>query len=319
MRYCTNCGHQLGVGRYCTNCGARVPVPPADPPSSPSDFPTSVRIGAISPLSGTVERPKDRPAAPPPPPPDLGPEPTTARYPLFADGADLVEAVDPAVPPPLFEVARQTTDGPDRRAALPWLIAFGALALAALIGGALLLLGDSEGSTAEDPVGETSSTVKAPPGPGSVMVPIGVMVPDTAPPSNDENGERVTYTKGNMLDADPRTAWRMPGDGAGSVLAFKFERPVIVTSVGLINGYAKDDPPHHWYVSNRRIREVVWVFDDGTEVVQELDKSKEVQALEVSPVRTRRIELRLLDVSNPGAGPDSRDFTAISEVVFAGH
>src|SRR6478609_1520595 len=21
MRYCTNCGHELGVGRFCTNCG----------------------------------------------------------------------------------------------------------------------------------------------------------------------------------------------------------------------------------------------------------------------------------------------------------
>ena len=78
MRYCTNCGHQLGVGRYCTNCGARVPVPAGDAPATPSDYPTAVRIGPMPPIPD-ADLPAAAPPPPPPPPPDLGPEPSSAR------------------------------------------------------------------------------------------------------------------------------------------------------------------------------------------------------------------------------------------------
>ena len=36
-------------------------------------------------------------------------------------------------------------------------------------------------------------------------------------------------------------------------VTFTFDNAVTVTEVGLINGYAKNDPPHDWYAGNRRI------------------------------------------------------------------
>ena len=85
-----------------------------------------------------------------------------------------------------------------------------------------------------------------------------------------------------------------------------------------LNGYAKTDPPHDWYHGNRRITDVLWVFDDGTEVGQELGDSESVQTTEVESIRTSTLELRILGVTPPGEGADSRDYTAISEVELTG-
>src|SRR4051794_34903144 len=85
MSSCTECGHQLGVGRFCTNCGA--PVAELDWRTDTAER----KLGEPVPASD----PRTPPAvvAPPPPP----------RYPLFADELDswtssgsTVAAADPA-------------------------------------------------------------------------------------------------------------------------------------------------------------------------------------------------------------------------------
>ncbi|KAA1417941.1 zinc ribbon domain-containing protein [Nocardioides humilatus] len=334
MRYCTNCGHQLGIGRYCTNCGARVPVPPADAPASVEDFPTAVRPGEIPPLHPYGDNPLD--TSPPPP---LGPAPSTARYPLFADTVSAAEP--PAAPPtdpapfpvvvptvPLSDGGGGRGRGKGRRAVFPWIFAFLLLAVVAAVGGLLLMIGGSgdEDPSRPDPErthkvdhkpSETagSSTPDTEAGP---LTPADVDVPDTAPPSLDSDGQEVTFGAGNMLDDDPRTSWRMVGDGTGSVITFTFDSPVTITEVGLINGYAKNDPIHDWYQGNRRITDVTWVFDDGAEVTQELAATRSMQTTPIDGVTTSTIELRLDGVTAPGDGPDARDFTAISDVEIAG-
>lgn len=250
MRYCTNCGRKLGVGRYCTNCGARIGT---------SASPTAAPLPA--------------PAAPLP----SGP----ASY------------ADP------------------RRSLLPWLL--GALAVLAVVGSALLVAGPS------DPGGDPRSASAGQTRRGSAPVaPADVRVPGTAPPSVDADGRQVAFDAANMLDGDPRTCWRMPGDGADSSVTFTFDEPVTITEIGLVNGYAKTDPPNDWYAGNRRITAVVWSFDDGTEVHQDLGARRTLQTLDVDPVETTTVALRLLEVSDPGTGPDGRDFTAISDVAFSG-
>ncbi|KAA1428974.1 zinc ribbon domain-containing protein [Nocardioides antri] len=292
MRYCTNCGHRLGVGRYCTNCGARVIRP--DSPEPEADHPTVVRAGEIPPV----------PVAAPPPPPDPGPPPTSARYPLYADTV--------ATPPP---AAARSGGGRGRRSLLPWLLALLAILLIAVTGGLLLLLGPSEDDGQE---GVDGGRDDGPAGAVDELDPADVTVPGIAPPSVDEDGNPVTYTAANLLDADPRTCWRMPGDGTGSVVTFTFDETVTVTEVGLVNGYAKTDPPHDWYAGNRRITEVAWVFDDGSEVIQDLAEEPSLQRVPVNAIKTQEIELRILEVTEPGDGPDSRDYTAISDVVVSG-
>lgn len=321
MRYCTNCGHQLGVGRYCTNCGARVPVAPTDVPARPDDYPTNMRLGPL-PAIPTPDAPSD-------PRPAVGPEPSTARYPLYADSpstgpADSVDADEE--PTASYAVAPAGR----RRLALPWVIGFVALALVALVGGGLLLLDSSD----DDPAGGAERAARADGGdderddgqdadgpdavPDGALVPDDVEVPSVAPASVDEDGRPVTYEGTNLLDADPRTCWRMAGDGSGAVLRFSFDEPVTITGVGLINGYAKVDPPHDWYDGNRRITTVVWAFDDGTEVSQELAADDALQSVPVDAVETSSVELRIVEVTAPGTGPDARDFTAISDVELSG-
>src|SRR3954469_17667684 len=76
MEHCTQCGHQLGVGRYCTNCGH--PVGAAEPAWR----------------TDTAERPT-LPAAPEPEaPPAAWTSPPPARFPLFADQADDLDVLD---------------------------------------------------------------------------------------------------------------------------------------------------------------------------------------------------------------------------------
>ena len=126
-----------------------------------------------------------------------------------------------------------------------------------------------------------------------------------------------------MLDGVPDTAWRAPGDGTGMKLTFTLREPTELHQVGLINGYAKTSTDSKgrtfdWYLGNRRIQDVVWVFDDGSKVRQQLTETRELQMVDVPDVVTGRVVLKLSTVSPPGEGSAARDFTAISEVSFLG-
>ena len=212
-----------------------------------------------------------------------------------------------------------------RCSVMSWLVGGLALAVVVLVAGGLLLLVAPSGDDGDDGAArsgamgrgdERGNTTEA--DRRATVTPADVTVPGSAPASVDEAGDPVTFEATNMLDADPRTSWRMAGDGSGAVVTFSFDDPVTVTQVGLINGYAKTDPPHDWYAGNRRIEAVTWVFDDGTEVEQDLAEVHKPQLIPVDAAATTQVELRILDVTEPGGGPDGRDFTAISDVTFVG-
>lgn len=291
MNYCASCGHELGVGRYCTNCG--------HPVDSPVD---------------TAERPRIAPADEIPPPPSWTPPPAV-RYPLYADESAA----------PLSE--GQHPQPPHARAPRPWGLwaAIGvALLLVLVLGIALLTSGDDE---PEPPAAEDTTSAPDPqespadeePSPhvpaGSVTADATVVVPATAGPGRSVDGTPVDFEAENMLDGVPETAWRMPGDGSGSQLTITLAEETRLRSVGLINGYAKEDAGRDWYHGNRRIEQVEWVFDDGTAVPQTFGDTTGVQSIDVDATTTT-ITLRLITVSAPGKGPDSRDFTAISDLLL---
>ena len=149
-----------------------------------------------------------------------------------------------------------------------------------------------------------------------------VDAPAPAPASQDLNGNAVRYVATNLVDGVAETAWRMPGDGTGESITFRFDSPTVLKEVGLINGYAKVGQDSRglldWYAGNRRVLEVEWTFDDGTVVTQPLSEAASMQTIPLDKVRTRSATLRLLAVSPPGSGRASRDYTAISDVLLFG-
>ncbi|MFN8194959.1 MAG: discoidin domain-containing protein [Nocardioidaceae bacterium] len=332
MTGCERCGQDPGPGRFCVRCGAPVAVP----------------RHAAERLTDTAERPAvvapgPRRRTPPPPPPPHPPAPSNARFPMYADEVVPHPSVPPqpgwapppAGPPPLAGPAPTR-----RRGAQPILVAgVCALLLVALVA-IWLVLGSGSG---EDPAsdasarpgsgGESSSAGDdgSPSGDGSA--PSGdtqdlasaatVDVPAVARPNQDVNGRPVTYDAANMLDADPQTAWRMPGNGAGAELTIDLGAATTVSEVGLVNGYAKVDRDGtgrevRWYPRNRRILAVEWVFDDGTVIPQSLRETPRPQSVDVPRLTTTTITLRLLRVSPPASGPQGRDYTAISDLTLLG-
>ncbi len=302
MDTCTQCAAELGVGRFCTNCGHPVTAPAAAGGSWRTD---------------TAERPRVTD-----PPPDAYP--------------------DDAEPP------RHRGDEARRGAGwVPGVAGLAALILIAGVGVWLLFGGDDEPVLAQDTrTAPTSRGEQSPastpkpkpkPKPAATRTPeprpspekptdlarlTRVDAPAPAPTSQDLNGNAVSYVATNLVDGVAETAWRMPGDGTGEAITFRFDSPTVLKEVGLINGYAKVGQDSRglldWYAGNRRVLEVEWTFDDGTVVTQPLSEAASMQTIPLKQVRTRSATLRLLAVSPPGSGRASRDYTAISDVLLFG-
>jgi hypothetical protein len=314
MNFCTNCGAELGVGRFCTNCGA--PISGVLPP----DFPSSTAVRP--PLPPEPEATTVRPVAPPP-------VTGGSRYPLYADQAVLAKVADRLQPTP-----------PPRRHASSnrsWVLPIVLLVLAMLAAASAgVWLSTRDSGDPDDVAGQPtpSAPISREPSPtapspiprddGQVdLAPLAdVEGPPPVPPGLDLANNRVTYPATNMLDENPQSAYRIPGDATSSVITFRLPEEHRITEVGLVNGYAKVDTRGgntiNWYDRNRRILRVEWRFDDGTSVVQDLESTREMQLLEIDPLKTQTIELTILEVSPPGAGPLSKNVTAISDVLIVG-
>ena len=335
MSSCTSCGAQLGVGRFCTNCGA--PVDSSTPDSTPVSTPVTDgdwRTDTAERRPGTAD-PRTPPAAVAPPPPP--------RYPLYADEvvgytpyspittpASGSPAVAPAAEPAVADEPVEPEYEPDeyeyyeeRRSPVLWILA--AALVLVLVGAGWWFLVRDDGSGSASDHGGTGATQTASASTGEdVAGQASAKAPKTAPPNTDVNGDQVSYDASNMLDGVPETAWRAPGSAAGMTLTFTLRDQTELHQVGLINGYAKTSTDSQgrtfdWYHGNRRIEEVIWVFDDGKKVKQQLADDKELQMVDVPDVVTSKVQLKIVKVSNPGTGNAARDFTAISEVSLVGN
>lgn len=315
MNYCASCGAGLGQGRYCTNCGAPV-------------------AGIAAPVhESSAEQTRQRMPA-------VAPGPTTStRYPMYADEVTDDDRVRWAPPP---------APGESRTARRPvaWLGAVVLVLLLVAVLGVWLTSGDdgaedptqsrpaaaADPDDADDPAddgpGRDENGGSEQPDPADPPPPSAdnladraeVTGPDPVAPGRDLAGKRVTYSPAGMLDGDPATAYRIAGDASGRVITFTLPEDSEVREVGLVNGYAKTDSGGgrtvDWYPLNRRVSEVQWVFDDGTTVVQQLRSTTDLQTVAVDGVVTDAVELRILDVSEPGTGPLGKDVTAIGEVLL---
>jgi hypothetical protein len=171
-----------------------------------------------------------------------------------------------------------------------------------------------------------ASTVPAPTGPpeptvGAPQVASGPLAPDrlsassSAPAGVDASGQPVTYEAGNLIDGKDETAWRVPGGGVGVTLRAEWDAPVILTSIGLLPGYAKVDPDDgsNRFWQNRRVLAVRYHFDDGTVVDARFAESPTLQPTAVR-VTTRRVTVEIAQTTPA----QDRDYTAISELTFEG-
>lgn len=83
-------------------------------------------------------------------------------------------------------------------------------------------------------------------------------------------------------DNNAETAWAegVPGDGIGERLIIEFDQETTITSVSLINGFAKiHDKYGNLYLKNNRIKSVLIQFDDGAEVFDLIDNDMNFQQL----------------------------------------
>jgi hypothetical protein len=327
MDNCPRCGEALGpaAGRYCINCGQRIDgaVPtPGHPVAEAADH------GYVDWRTDTSERP-------------------VVAEPVQVLPVPAVSTDPPDVVPPRDPERPHRAEGPARGApSWAWVLVGVGMLLVGLVG-AWLFFGAS-GADDAAPVatqkhgGRASKAPSAPvrPEPSKSSKPskaaapaqgkpvdltrrADASAPETAPPSTDASGRKVTYVATQMLDGVPETCWRMPGDGTGSTLVFTLPRAAKITEVGVINGYAKTavgpkGGAVDWYHGNRRILRAVWTFDDGTQVTQDLADTTSMQTLEIDGVQTTTVKLTLADVSSPGTGRAARNYTAISDVSLLG-
>lgn len=288
MSRCAHCGNELDVGRFCTNCGAAV-----------------------------AETGEDRAAAAPPTPP----------------------------PPSRSERGRARPARAPVVAA--WLLGLALLGGVGAVGAWLLFSGSERSSSVADASSDREVTAgpertepaeaagtagpdrspSAPPRsrwskPRDLAGRTDVTAPAPAAASRDTDGNVVRYVAQHLVDSEPTTAWRMRGDGTGATITFRFDRPVLLREVGLINGYAKTGSSRRgaidWYPSNRRVSSVRWAFGGGRVVDQRLVSTRRMQTTRVGRVRTREVTLRMLQVTPPGTGSTARDYTALSGVRLVG-
>ena len=169
------------------------------------------------------------------------------------------------------------------------------------------------------PPTEATGDDAAPPAVGSPLWPTSVTATCQASDGEDSAGNTITYDPENTVDGRPDTAWRCDGSAVGARLVLEFDRPVTVTSVGLVPGYAKVDPKSgdDRFTQNRTVTAATWLFDDGTTHLQQIDSPQPVMTSSnlTSAVSTTRVVLQVTGTGNPTA---ERDFTAVSDVLVSG-
>jgi hypothetical protein len=137
----------------------------------------------------------------------------------------------------------------------------------------------------------------------------------TSKPGVEASGRRVSYGVAKLVDGDLTTAWRVAGDGVGTTIEAEWDEPVVLSSIGVVPGYAKVDPADHTdrFHQERRVVAVRCSFDDDPAVTVTFADLAQLQAVAVD-VTTRKVTIQITQTT----APPERDFTAISELAFQG-
>ena len=134
----------------------------------------------------------------------------------------------------------------------------------------------------------------------------------------DSCGASTSYQPLLAVDGRDDTAWMVNGNGADATLTLTMKRPITVSSVGLVPGYAKRDACNgaNRFLQTRRILEVRWTFDDANPLTQTFDPTSEAmqRASLGTPVQATTVTITIVRTTAPGTPP--LDYTAIAEVAI---
>ncbi|HEX6446865.1 MAG TPA: zinc ribbon domain-containing protein [Streptosporangiales bacterium] len=145
------------------------------------------------------------------------------------------------------------------------------------------------------------------------LTPATYRVSCSAPPSVDSAGNRVTFGAGHLVDGRTTTAWRCAGDGHSQRVTLTFARPVRVSRLALVPGWATKDRTSkaNRFAENGAPTVVTW-YVGTTPVKQRLGKPHPrwaVQRLQ-TPITSRTVTLTI-DAVRKG---NLRATVAVSEV-----
>lgn len=135
-------------------------------------------------------------------------------------------------------------------------------------------------------------------------------------------GELVSYDATQLIDGDMNTGWGAgENNGTGQSVTVRFAERVRLSRVGLTPGFAKFGPRQdrgcasvEAFPLNRWVTSVRYTFDDGTSVVQDFQRRKDLQYVQVDVV-TQSVEITILSTDRP---PGADDDTVLSEAAFEG-
>lgn len=130
---------------------------------------------------------------------------------------------------------------------------------------------------------------------------------------HDAAGLLNAYGPQNLFDGNPATAWceGVAGPGNGQEITVEFARPVIVSRITVVNGYAKSAAT---FANNNSIHTLTAVWPDGTASPLDLADSMTPNSIatnHAAPVT--RLRLRIESVNGGSKWPDS----CISELQFS--
>jgi serine/threonine-protein kinase len=207
---------------------------------------------------------------------------------------------------------------PHRRTPLAPIAIAGAVVIAALILGITLLTGHHDktsftnvATTTPNPTTPTTTAAAA----AAPLKITSIGASSRAPDGLDASGHTISYNETNAVDGLTETAWRVPGNGVGTVLTIANSGGSRITRVGLLPGYAKIDDTDgtNRFTQNRRVVSVRWTFRDGSSVVQSFQDAPRLQMIDVD-APAGPVALEILSSTAHGG----RDFTAISEIQLWG-
>lgn len=132
-------------------------------------------------------------------------------------------------------------------------------------------------------------------------------------PSTTSAGKKVTFGADHLVDDKTSTAWRCAGDGSKQQVTLRFAKPVKVTKVALVPGWAAKDKTSKAdrFKENGAPSAVTWRFDD-TSVKQSIGTPRPDWAeLSLKSPPTSKTVTLTIDAIRKG---ERRAMVAVSEI-----